>query len=242
MNLIFCLQINTKGFFKLLLSFQVCVARHVPITRNNKFVISLQYPKNELSDKVDFLHTDKHESLLQIDNMILMEMVKHSQSFQNSKFAMSLKYLKKRLKMKLIFCMQINIKVFCKFISTLWASKFPTRLILSLLMGMIKHSQITQSNKFARSLQYLKKEVRNEGHFWHADKLQSFQKLVLFFWKEVTRHVQNTQNRKLVVFLQYVNKNYRNSFQFYCDAKHPDILPGPAMFVFTCNFMILMLK
>ena len=41
-------------------------------------------------------------------------------------------------------------------ISTLWASTFPTRLMLSLLMGIIKHSQITQSSKLAISLQYLK--------------------------------------------------------------------------------------
>ena len=32
-----------------------------------------------------FLHTDKHESLVQIDSMILMGIVKHSQSSQNSK-------------------------------------------------------------------------------------------------------------------------------------------------------------
>ena len=32
-------------------------------------------------------------------------------------------------------------------------------------MDMIKHTQITQSNKFAISLQHLKKEVRNAGHF-----------------------------------------------------------------------------
>ena len=69
--------------------------------------------------------------------------------------------------------MEINIKVSRKFISSLWASKFPTRLILSLLMGMIKHSQITQSKKFAISLKYLKKEVRNGGHFWCADKRQT---------------------------------------------------------------------
>ena len=31
-------------------------------------------------------------------------------------------------------------------------------------MGMIKHSQDTQSNKFAMSSQYLKKEVRNGVH------------------------------------------------------------------------------
>ena len=43
-----------------------------------------------MNDEVDFLHTDKQKSLLQIDAMILMGMVKHSQSSQNSKFPMSL--------------------------------------------------------------------------------------------------------------------------------------------------------
>ena len=43
-----------------------------------------------MNNEVDFLHTDKQKSLLQIDAMILMGMVKHSQSSQNSKFAMSL--------------------------------------------------------------------------------------------------------------------------------------------------------
>ena len=56
-------------------------------------------------------------------------------------------------------------------------------------MAMIKHSQITQSNKFAISLQNLKTEVRNGGHFWHADKRHSFCKLVLSFLMEVARYV-----------------------------------------------------
>ena len=62
------------------------------------FAISLQYLKKEVSDEVDFLHAEKHESLLQIDIMILMGMFKHSQSSQNSKFAMSLQYLKKEVR------------------------------------------------------------------------------------------------------------------------------------------------
>ena len=124
------------------------------------------------------------------------------------------------------WCLLNDINTEKEFISTLWASKFSTRLILSLLMGMIKHSQITQSNKFAISLQYLKKEVRSRGHFWHADQRQSFYKLVLSFLMEVARHVQNTQNRKLVIFLQYIKKNCCNCFVFYFDAKHSDILPG----------------
>ena len=67
----------------------MCVARHAQITQNKKFAISLQYLKKEVNDEVGFLHAGKHENLLQIDTMILMEMVKHFQSSQNSKFTMS---------------------------------------------------------------------------------------------------------------------------------------------------------
>ena len=73
-------------------------------------------------------------------------------------------------------------------------------------MGIIKHSQINQSNKFEISLQCLKKDVRNGGHFWHADKSHSFYKFVLFFLMGAAIHVGNTQNSKLVIFLQYIKK------------------------------------
>ena len=51
-----------------------------------------------MNDEADFLHAGKHENLLQIDTMILMEMVKHFQSFQNSKFTMSVQYLRKEVR------------------------------------------------------------------------------------------------------------------------------------------------
>ena len=57
--------------------------------------ISLQYLKREVNDEVDFLHAGKHENLLQIDTMILMDMIKHFQSSQNSKFTTFVQYLKK---------------------------------------------------------------------------------------------------------------------------------------------------
>ena len=66
------------------------LARHAQITLNNNFPISLQYLQKELSDEVDFLHADKHENILQVDSMILMGMIKHSQSSPKSEFAMSL--------------------------------------------------------------------------------------------------------------------------------------------------------
>ena len=70
MKLLFYMLINIKDFFKLILSFSVCVTKHAQVTQNNKFAISLQYVKKEVSDEVDFLHADKHESFLQIDTMI----------------------------------------------------------------------------------------------------------------------------------------------------------------------------
>ena len=56
--------------------------------------------------KLVFLNADKHESFesfLQIDTMILIEMIKHSQSSQNSKFAMSLQYIKKEVRIMVDF-------------------------------------------------------------------------------------------------------------------------------------------
>ena len=49
-----------------------------------------------MSDEVNLLHADKQETLLKIDTMILMGMVKHSKRSRNSKFAMSLQYLEKQ--------------------------------------------------------------------------------------------------------------------------------------------------
>ena len=86
MKFIFGIQINKEVFYKLILLFWVSVTMHAQSTQNNKFVISLQHLKKDVSDEVDFLHADKHKGLLQIDTMNLMEIVRHSQNSQNSKF------------------------------------------------------------------------------------------------------------------------------------------------------------
>ena len=60
----------------------------------------------------------------------------------------------------MIFCMKINMKVFYKV--TVWC------------LLIARYPQSTQNNKFVISLQYLKKEGRNEVNFLHADKHQTF--------------------------------------------------------------------
>ena len=53
------------------------VARHAQSTQNNKFAISQQYFKKEVSDVFDFLYDDKHQIFLQVDINIFGD---HSQA------------------------------------------------------------------------------------------------------------------------------------------------------------------
>ena len=64
----------------------------------------------------------------------------------------------------------LGIKVFYKAIGMIM------RNLKGMMIGTIKHSQSTQSNKFAISLQYLSKEVMNGVHF-EAHQDQNFYKL-----------------------------------------------------------------
>ena len=131
MKLIFWLQINTNAFYMLIVSLWVCVARHVQSTQNNKFAISLQYLKENLKDEVNFFYSNLWPGMPKLPKISLL-------------FPCSI--LRKKWEMKLIFCVQISMKVSYK-------------LILWFLMGMVKHSQSSQNSKFAMSLQYLKKKL-----------------------------------------------------------------------------------
>ena len=122
---IFCLQTNIKNSSNWYYHF-TCVARHAQITQNNKFAISLQYLKKEMSDEIEFLHADKHESLHKLILWFLMGMIKHSQSSKILSLQCLYNILKNKLEMKLNFYMQINTKVSYNLISTLWTSKFST--------------------------------------------------------------------------------------------------------------------
>ena len=71
MKLIFCLQINTKVFFKLIVSIWVYVARYARSTQSDKFTTSLSYLKENVKDEVGLLLTDKRQRFLQIATIIL---------------------------------------------------------------------------------------------------------------------------------------------------------------------------
>ena len=125
----------------------------------------------------------------------------------------------------------MNIKVSYKLISTLWASKMPTKWYYHYCWAWSSILKVLKVIGLQISLQYLKKEDMKGVHFLHAAEHQSFYKLGLLFLMEVARYVQSTQNRKLVIFLQRVLQ------LLLCSIVMQNIqifYGGPAMFIVTC--------
>ena len=69
MKCVFGMQINIEVFFKLILSFWMCVAKHAQSTQNKKFAVSLQHLKENVNDEVDFLPADKRQRFPQTDTI-----------------------------------------------------------------------------------------------------------------------------------------------------------------------------
>ena len=119
--------------------------------------------------------------------LFLVRMDTLSQNSENRKFAMPLQNLVKGIReMKIDFLHADKYQNFLELDFNALIIKVSLMVILSLPIGMIKHSQITQSNKFAISIQYLEKEVMDGVHFLHADKHLSFYNLASSFLMEVT--------------------------------------------------------
>ena len=78
--------------------------------------------------------------------------------------AWSLQYLKKEVRDEVDFLHADKRQSLLQVDFNTFVIKVSYKVILSLLIGMMKHSQSTQSNKFAISLQYLKKEVKEGGN------------------------------------------------------------------------------
>ena len=138
------------------------MARHVQITQNNKFTISVQYLKNRVSDflsewffKLVFCMKVSMKVLYKLKLWFLIGMIKDSQISWNSKFAVSLQYLKREVRWSWFLHADKHQSLLQVDFNTLSIKVY--KMIL-LLMGMIKYLQSTQSNNVAISLQYLKND------------------------------------------------------------------------------------
>ena len=86
MMLIFCQQIKTEVFNKMIVSLSMCATRHAQSTKRNKFTISLQYLKKNVKDVNVFF---------KVILSFYVCVAKHAQITQNNKPAISLKHVKK---------------------------------------------------------------------------------------------------------------------------------------------------
>ena len=106
--------------------------------------MSSQYLKKKLEMKLIFLHTNKHQSFLQVHFKNLG--IKNSQSAQSNKFTISLQYLKKEVRNGVHFLHADKHQSFYK-------------LALSFLMEVASYVQSTQNRNLVIFLQDIKKKL-----------------------------------------------------------------------------------
>ena len=102
---------------------------------------------------------------------------------------------------------------------------------------MIKHARSTQSDKFPIYLQYLRKEVKNEVYFLHADKHQKFLQVGIAGFDRSGQICPSTKNRKLIISLQNIKKIV--SQLLLCSIVMLNIqifYGGSVMFIVSCFF------
>ena len=100
----------------------------------------MQYLKKEVRFGVDFLHADKHKSVLQIDTVIFDGVGQSFPNLPNSKLAMSLQYLKKEIRDEVEFWPADKLQSFLQVDLKTLGIRASYKIILSLLTGMIRSS------------------------------------------------------------------------------------------------------
>ena len=88
------------------------------------------------------------------------------------------------------------------------------KMTLSFLLLVARYGQNTQNSKFEISLQFLKKEERDEVDFLHAENIKRSYRLMLLILVGIARDAQITQNNKFAKYLWYLKKEVRDEVEF----------------------------
>ena len=150
--------------------------------------------------KFIFLHADKHESLQQIDTIIFDGDGQASIPKVSTTNFQCLYNILKKVSDEIVFLHGDEHQSFLQVDFDTWNIKVSYKVILSVLTGMIKHSESTQSNKLQYLYNISKKKLGMEFIFcMQIDKHQHLYKVALSFLMEVARHVQSTQSTSIVM-------------------------------------------
>ena len=101
MKFIFGMRINIEVFYKLIISFWVCAARHGPSTQSNKFVYLGKITRKTRGKKLIFCLQINTKVFYKLVGSLCVCVVRHAQSTLNNKFGIS----RKIWRIKLIFCL-----------------------------------------------------------------------------------------------------------------------------------------
>ena len=113
--------------------------------------------------------------------------------------------------MKFLFDMQINIKVFFKFILSFW-------------MCVARHAQSTLKKKFAYLYNISRKTWGTKLIFCLQVNSKVFYKLIVSVWVCTARHAQSTQKNRFALSLQYLKETVKNEVDFLPADKHQRFL------------------
>ena len=90
MKFVFCLQINIKVLYKLILSFWVCATRHARSTQNNKLAYFCNISSKGWVLKLIFSQQINTKVFYKMIVSLWACLTRHAQSSQNNKFTVSL--------------------------------------------------------------------------------------------------------------------------------------------------------
>ena len=202
---IFGVQINVEVFYKFIMSFWLCVTSHAQSTKNKKFALSLHYLLKRMGYEVDFLSADKHESFLQADGITLVLRSQACPKYPRQQFYNIFAISQGKRRMKLIFCLQINVRGLFK-----WYYQF--RCVWS---GMHKLPKMT-SLLFLCNI--LRKKWVMKLIFCMQMSMKACYKLILWFWwgwPSIPKVPKITSLNKFAMFLQYFGKEVRDDVDFF---------------------------
>ena len=137
MKFVFCIQINIKVLYKLILSFWVCATRHVQSTQNKKFAYLCNISSKAWEMKLIFCLQINTKVFYKLIVSLWVCLARHAQSTQNNKLTIS--------------------QGKCEG----WTWSFAYRLTSKIssncyyhfrLVCVFRHAQINQNSKFAISL------------------------------------------------------------------------------------------
>ena len=94
----FCIQINIEVLYKLILSFWVCVIRHVQSTQNKKFAYLCNISRKIQGMKLIFCLQINTNVFYKLILLLWVFIARHGHCTQSNKFAISLQYLKEKMK------------------------------------------------------------------------------------------------------------------------------------------------